>query len=305
MAAFPNGAGIVADDAWVLAEEQPGRALGAALAWAHRQGAVRLHLILSQPPATAEIAAIRARRASLFSSAPDIWLASGRELTRVDPAPIQRLDEPPPAELSSLREQIQAAGADPVYEWGTLSGDLLGLEVCRATNDGGRWRLSVGVGKYDREIHDTIQSPDALTQVIAEVRRHRQARTEAHPASTLATERWLRAVVMAHPDLVGASTLRPIETTERRTDLRQPAPAAAVGADAGGRPMLVVCTAGAVDLEVIPIAADTRLSLGSEMSLVIAVDPPVDARITRDLAAALRDPATVTVVPRDWRGLLA
>ena len=294
----------------MLVEDQPGRALGGALAWAHRQGAARLHLLLSAPPATPDVAAVQARRAAQFALATDVWLASGREVAPVDPAPLTKLAprEQLAAELSALRDQIRDAGADPVQEQGSLAGDVLGLEVCRVVRDDAGWRLSVGVGKYDREIHDTLQT-GALSQVIAEVREHRRGGLGAHPASTLATERWLRAVAIAHPDLVGAASLRPVETTEPRTDLRQPAPAAAIGTDAEERPLLVVCTAGTVDLEAVPIAADTRLSLrgelGDDLPLTIAVDPPADARITRDLAGLLCDRGTVVVVRPDWRGLPA
>lgn len=318
MAPFPNGAGVAAEDAWVLAEERPGRALGAALAWALRQEARQLHLLLSAPAATRDLAGVAARRASLFALPVDVWQVSGREVTPVRPAAPELSGQAVPVALAGLRDRMLAAGATPEWEHGVLTGEVLGLEVCRAVADGTGWRLALGVGKYDREIHDTLRAGDragdgadgaggaaldeALRRVIEEVRRHRRGDGEAHPANTLAPERWLRAAAIAHPELVGARTLRSIETTEVRSDLRQPAPAAASGHDPGGEPVVVAFTAGIVDLEAVPIAADTRLSLGDRAPLTIVVEPSVDARITRHLAAALRDPAAVIVVPTDWRG---
>ncbi len=310
VAGFPNGGGLASEDAWVLAEGTPERALGAALAWTLRQGSAALHLLLSFPTVTPEIAGVVARRAALFALPTDVWLVDGRDLIPAKPSPPPRLGVLPPEGLVRLRERIRAAGADPVYEQGTLTGEVLGLEVCRAVpDDDSGWRLAVGVGKYDREIHDVLRAGgdaganDALRRVIREVREHRRLGAGAHPANSLAPERWLRAVVVAHPDLVGARSLQPIETTQPRTDLRQTSPAAAMGEDGDGRPVLVVCTAGAVDLEAIPIAADTRLALAGDPRLVLVADSSADARITRDLAGALCEPAAVAVVPADWRGL--
>jgi hypothetical protein len=265
--------------------------------------------LLSAPAATAEIAAVQARRAALFAMPVDVWLVEGRDAARVAPAPPVGVGAPLPVELLEYHDRILIAGAVPAYEHGVLTGEVSGLEVCRVVPGETGWQLEVGVGKYDREVHqallagDEANLDDALRRVIADVREHRQPEAGAHPANTLATERWLRDIVIAYPDLIGASFLTGIETTEPRTDLRQPAPAAARGFDEAGDPVVVVCTAGHVDIEAVPIAADTRLAVGQEQPLVLVVDPPAVARVTRDLAAALQQPATVAVVPADWRGL--
>jgi hypothetical protein len=269
--------------------------------------------LLSAPAATTEIAAVAARRAGLFAMPVDVWLADGRQLTAIAAAPADVADEAAPPDLAPMAARIQAAGAEPVYEHGGLSGEVLGLEVCRVVaDDTGRRHLAVGVGKYDREVHEALLAgddgpglDDALRRVIDSVREQRRPGMAAHPANQLATERWLRTVLVTHPEWAGARFLQPVPTTEPRTDLRQPAPAAAIGDDGAGQPLLVMCTAGTVDLEAVPVAADTRLarSVTSSPRLVVAVDPPADARITRDLAGALRQPATVTVVPAEWRGI--
>jgi hypothetical protein len=314
---LPNGAAIYAGpatgDAWVLAEGQPARTVGAALAWAIRQGATRLHLLLSAPAATTEVAGVVARRAGLFAMPVDVWLADGRQLEPVAAAPPDPAERGLPPGLDPMAERIRAAGAEPVYEHGGLTGEVLGLEVCRVVSDEtGGPHLTVGVGKYDREVHEALLAgddgpglDDGLRRVIDSVRKHRRAGAATHPANQLATERWLRAALVRHPEWAGARFLRPVPTTEPRTDLRQPAPAAAIGDDDTGQTILVVCTAGTVDLEAVPVAADTRLarSVTGPPRLVVALDPPADARITRDLAGALRQPATVTVVPAEWRGV--
>jgi hypothetical protein len=122
-------------------------------------------------------------------------------------------------------------------------------------------------------------------------------------ANTLATERWLRSVVVAHPELVGAASLRPAPPPVGHGDLRRPCPASAAGADRCGRPVVVTCSTG-IDLDVVPSAADARLADGRPgCRLVIAVPPADDHPVTRGLAAALRQPAQVAPVPDGWRAL--
>ena len=91
-----------------------------------------------------------------------------------------------------------------------------------------------------------------------------------HPLALLARERWLRSELVADPSLVGAAALRAVETTVERESVREPSPAAALGTDADGRPVLVVCSVG-VDLDLVPVAADTRALHDPGARLVLAV----------------------------------
>jgi hypothetical protein len=118
----------------------------------------------------------------------------------------------------------------------------------------------------------------------------------------IATEGWLRAVVIAHPDLVGARRLAAAAPPRPRGDLRVPRPAPAAGEDSDGRPLLVVCSTG-VDVDLVPTAADARLLDGRGPRLLLVVPEGDDHPVTRRMAAALREPAEIVTVTKDWRTL--
>jgi hypothetical protein len=106
---------------------------------------------------------------------------------------------------------------------------------------------------------------------------------------------------VARPDLVGAAHLAPVPPPLPRTDLRQPSPAPAAGLDRDDSPVLVVCSTG-IDLDLVPGAADARLADERDgVRLILAVPPGDDHPVTRELAAALRQPADVITVPDDWQ----
>ena len=299
---FQAGAAMAAgDEAWVLAEDRPERSVGPALAWALRRGAGRVRLL------TGEDAGDLARRASFFRPPPEVWPFEGAIVAAApaDPAPVP--PEPPvDPRAEAWRPQLVAAGAEPVVERGRLGGEVLGLEVARVVVDGDGARLDVGVGRNDREAHRLVraepQGVDELRRVVTAVARHRVPGGEGHDAYHLAPERWLRRVLVARPDLVGAASLAPVSSPARRPDLRSPAPAPARGVDEEGRPLLVVCSAG-VDLDLVPMAADARAADGRDPRLVICLPRQHDQRITRDLAAALAQPAEVVTVDDGWRAV--
>ncbi len=102
---------------------------------------------------------------------------------------------------------------------------------------------------------------------------------------------------------MGAVLLAPAPPLVRRGDLRQPVPAPAAGVDRDDQPIVVVCSTG-IDLDAVPAAADARLADGRpRCRAVVAVPPGDDHPVTRMLAADLREPAEVIVVPAGWRGL--
>jgi hypothetical protein len=116
-----------------------------------------------------------------------------------------------------------------------------------------------------------------------------------HPLKRLASERWLREVVLAEPALVGATTLERHEGPAPRPSVKDPWPAVAVGPG-----VVVVCSVG-IDLDLVPFAADARLAADPGARLVLVVPERDDHPVTRALAAALRAPADIVAVPGDWR----
>lgn len=238
----------------------------------------------------------QARRAAYFADPPAIW---GVEGTAAEPAgaalvaPVTLL----PPDVLDWAPAIREAGADAVHDGDALLAEVLGLEVGRVVVEDGRPQLRVGVGKHDRSIHAELpgRTPlQALAGVVEEVRRHRLLGETGHPADQLVPERWLRAVAVAHPDLVGAAELRPVPVATPARDLRERRPAAALDGDT-----LYVFSTG-VDTELVPEAADTR-SVHGARELVLVVPAGDDEPITRPLMARLLEPARVQLVSRGWR----
>ncbi len=284
---------------WVLAEDQPERALGGALAWARHHGVAELHVL------AAESTSLLARRALAFSNPPQVWRVEGRSLAPAAPG-LPVVEPSLPHEAEAFVPALAEAGVEPVVEHGALTGEVLGLEVARVVVDELGAFLEVGVGKHDRYaqrlMHQDRPPLEALAAAAAAVRERRRPDAPAHQVNQLARERWLRSLVVDRPEVVGASALAPMAPTVRRTDLRQAAPAPAAGLDVDGRPMVVVCSTG-IDVDLVPAAADARLSHDAEARLVLAVPAADDHPLTRDLAAALSRPAAVEPIPGDWRRL--
>jgi hypothetical protein len=277
----------------VLAEEQPARSLGQALAWARQQDVTEVHLLVE------DAGGLLARRAALFAQPPRIWQVDGRSLRQANAAPLpepQALRE----EVAELARVIAAAGAVPVVEHGVLIGEVEGLEVARVVDTDEGVRLEVGVGRADREsfqlLHGDMPKAEALARVIATVREHRRPGAEPHPLNRLAAERWLRAKLIADPSIVGATALLPLSPPVPRTNLKDAVPASAVGTDGDGHDLLVVCSVG-IDLDLVPTAADVRLAAGiAGARLVLAVPERDDHPVTRALAEMLTEPAEVRPV---------
>jgi hypothetical protein len=298
---FGGGAALVREgEAWVLAEEQPGRALGRAMAWARQQGGAPVNVA-----AEADTGSL-ARRALAFRSAPAVWRVDGRSLVAAAPEPLPDVPKVDPRVLD-LAPLIVEGGAEPVVEHGVLVGEVAGLEVCRAVvnHDTDAVRLEVGVGVHDREafqlLHGDVPPVEALAGVVAKVAPHRRAGADPHPLHRLAAERLLRHRLIQEPWLVGAAALAQADPPEARTNLRDAVPCVATGLDPDGRPLVVVCSVG-IDLDVVPFAADARLAAASRAQspgagdgarLVLAV-PDRDAHpVTLALAADLVEPADV------------
>jgi hypothetical protein len=312
--AFPGGAalgGTGGTAAWVLVGETSARSLGGALAWALKRGASELHLLVDAGTARgggvregSDVAGVLARRATAFAMPITVWRVVGRQLLATDPVAISPPPPLPPG-VAAWAEVLRAQGADPVVEHGVLTGEVLGLEVARVIVDAAGPHLEVGVGSQDRRAQLLLRpdrSPtEALAKAVVAVREWRSPLARPHPAATLAAERWLRAAVVARPEMVGASYLAPVPPPLPRGDLRQPSPAPAAGSDRHDRPLLVVCSTG-IDLDVVPSAADSAMLDGRPgLRVIVAVPPGDDHVATHRLAAALRRPAEVVVVAAGWR----
>ena len=305
---LPGGATLL-DDAdvpgrgWVLIDDPDVGSLGAALAWAWRYSVTDLDVLVEG----AAQASVVARRAGQFAAPPAVWSVSGRSLSL---AVLRETTAGPPLDpgAAGFIALLEAHGVDPVVEHGLLTGEVLGLEVARVESTEDGYKLAVGVGAHDRDARRDFRPGqdlgDALDEVASVVRSRRTAEAGRHPANTLARERWLRAVVVARPSLVGAAWLQAVASPTRRRDLRQGAPAGAVGEDREGRPVVVVCSTG-VDVDVVPTAADIRVLAGHPTApLALVLPEGDDYPVTRQLAAALLRPATVVTVPRHWPALL-
>ncbi|MBI4935899.1 MAG: hypothetical protein HY828_18615 [Actinobacteria bacterium] len=291
---FPGGAALRhGDDAWVLLADRPDRGRGAALAWALRQGAGTLHVVAESGTG------LLARRAEHFAVPVVVWHAEGRVLLPAVPEPLL-VPPPVPAAHREFLDVIVDSGAVPHEEFGVLSGEVRGLEVCRVVDDPylHATRLEVGVGVHDREafamLHGDQPAPVALARVVEAVLQHRGGGATGHPLSRLAQERLLRARLVDDPSLIGATAVELAQPPVPRTNLKDPVPCVAV-ATIGGERVAVVCSMG-VDLDAVPYAVDARTAVGLERCMLVV--PTRDAiPVQQLLADAVRPP--VTIVPVD------
>ncbi len=298
---FGGGAALLdGTTGWVLADADPVRVLGGALAWARQNDVDDLHVLVDDP-----VAGVVARRALAFGRPPSVWRVNGRAVAPAEPAPFPDRGAPPSG-TEDLQAMLEASGVEVVVEHGVMSGEVLGLEIARVVPDdeGGEPRLEVGVGRHDREafamIHGRLPTPDALAAVVDAVLAQRHPDASPHPLNRLAAERWLRAQVVAQPAVVGAQALAPVDPPVARDNVKDAVPAAALGEDEAGRPVLVACSSG-IDLDLVPVAADTRAWHSPDARLMLVV-PQRDAHaVTRALAGALAAPAEVVPVADDWR----
>ena len=312
----PAMSGLVArngERGWMLVDEDGGRALGRGLLWALRSGVRELHLLFS---AKDEAAPPAARRGRLFRTQVTVWQIQGTELLPVGAEPLPA--EPPlPEAAQPYRQRLHAAGAEPVVEWGTLYGDVWGLEAARVErDDDGLW-LGVGVTKEDRLTHRLMwgdePGADAVRSVVEQVRAIREHDDLAHPLNQVSRERWLRAWLLREPSQVGGSALEPVSPpVPRADDVRVRTPAAALGSGEDGRSMLVVCSVG-FDSEAVPIAVELAEAVsarpgvrglnavaGRDTRLVVALPAHDDHALLRLVIDDAVLPVELAAVPDDW-----
>ena len=292
---------------FVLQEEATPASVGGALAHALRsasaQGvAPRLVLFCDRG------AGVAARLVRCFDM--DVEVRSVFEASSVpakpDPLPVV---VPGPEGVDPLLEQLESRGLEVVLEDGSYRGELLGLEVARIvlwpteTGGDGEYHLEPGVGRFDRDaaaaMHEGESPADGLERALRIVTRRRHAGAGTHPLSLLSRARWLRADAVADPGRVGAARLDAVQTSFPPDSVREEWPAAALGVDASGAPLLVVFGSGA-GLDLVPVAADTRELQAPGARLRVVVPGRDHMAVTDELAAKLRAPAEVVEFEPGW-----
>jgi len=283
--------------AWVLVDGDAAGSLGPAMAWTRRHGATRLTLIGTDGIGTA------ARRAAYFDDPPTVLALADSTLAPAGADPL--VVEPPPPDDPALAAQLEAAGLEVNIEHGRLLGEYRGLEVARIERGDDGPVLHIGVGKLDREmtalVHEDLPRPEALDRVVGIVRHDRQADRPPHPLRDLAPERWLRTVIVTDPGMVGCADLAPSPSPFARETLTERSTTACTGHDASGRAVTVVVSVG-IDLDLIPIAADTRAHLDPSSMLVVVVPERDVHQLTEEIAARVSDGCEIRTVRTDWRG---
>ena len=288
--------------AWAMIDDPA--ALVGAVVWARRGGMARLDVVVEETDETDPIA-VAGRAQVLADPEIRVWQATeGGPAAVAPPEPPPAVAPPvaPPA-AEPLMAVLREHGVEPVVEDDAIVGEIAGLEVARIQLDGDEPTLSVGVGQFDRDLNDMLVDAEGtepavqLAAAARAVRRHRRPEAAPHPLNRLRRERWLRAMILADPGLVGCDRL--IAVPPLPVDgLRSPSPAPAL--EAGDAPTVAVCSSG-VDPSLALTAATLRLRYAPGARLVLVVPAVDDYPVTRELAAALRAPVEVQPVAAPWR----
>lgn len=282
---------VVDGSGWLVAVEHEHHALSVGLLWAHGAGVEELNLVVS-----ADRASTFARRARCFALHVLIWTYRDNVLVEAVPG-AHELEREVPSTHERFASLIADCGVDVVREHGVLTGEVLGLEVCRVVDDPESTdgvRLEIGVGAHDREtfrlVHGAVATGEQLLDVARTVAKIRSDSAAQHPLARLGIERLLRSRVVESPRLIGARVVRPAEPPTRRENVKDAVPCVALGESTDGTPLVVVCTAIA-DLDVVAFGADARDRLRRDAELVIVVAPGNVTPSIRRLAGLLERPA--------------
>ena len=187
---------------------------------------------------------------------------------------------------------------EKVYEFGTWSGEILGLEVLRVFDN----EIQVGVGKLDREANSLISRgkpvSDVLSSAVEIVRLSRNSESSLHPLSRLVRERWLRADAVANPREYGMESLILLEPLIERKSLRDSMPTAAMGFDEKGEKVLYVFSVG-IDIRLVPFIADLMLLELPDRVEVVIPNKDILVPIEKSLKF-LNIPLTIRGVVGGW-----
>jgi hypothetical protein len=264
---FPYGAGLVQGSRGALYVVRDHiRTIGPTLLWMQKHQLEEVDLVIEGD------GGIPARRAQALTCELRVWQMQNGKLERAQPTPhLPRIEVPQSHE--QFAATIQDCGALPVREHGVLTGEVLGLEVCRVVDTPEGPKLEVGVGAIDRETFQLVNShrtiEDSLTEVVGIVRAHRQPGAPHHPLGKLAGERLLRHRVMSEPSLIGVSTLKPVEPPIPRGGIRESSPCVAVGIDETGGSIVTVFI-NTVEVDLVGFSIDSLTRENFTNQLVVA-----------------------------------
>lgn len=293
------GAGSAGDRGFFFIAGDP-RAVGRALRWAESRHLAAIDLLADTG------AGQLARRAALVAGdnqepAIIVRRVQGAEAAQAEPEPAK---PPPvlPAAHWALAGVITEAGAIAIDDHGVLIAEVAGLEVGRVVDGDDGATIEVGVGQADRElnqfVHRELDPGAGLRRVIAAVADYRTGHRH-HPLTRVARERWLRSMLLDEPALVGASSLEPLVPLRPRKGLRTVEPAAAAGATAAGRPLVVVTMVG-IDPDLVPEAADYRDRWNPSAELLLVM-PERDVALNTSLVGRL-DRTRIVALDGPWVG---
>jgi hypothetical protein len=277
---------------WVADNHE--RSLGPVLLWANRHHLNEIHLI------TDNAAGLLARRAAALTTPVHVWEFANAALTRTTPSePLPKI--PVPESHEQFATTIQQSGADVVREHGILTGEVLGLEICRVVDTPEGPKLEIGVGAHDRETFQLVNShrtiEESLTQVVTIVAKHRAPGAEPHPLNRLAPDRRLRHHLLNNPHLVNATTLQPAEPPVIRRNLLDASACIAQGTTTTNEPLIVAITA-TVDVDIVTFAIDAQLREHPQAHITIATYAGNLTPSLRNVAEAASNPALFVELPR-------
>jgi hypothetical protein len=264
---FPFGAGLTHQHRGALYITRDHiRTIGPTLLWMQKHQISEVDLVIEGD------AGIPARRAQALTCNLRVWQMHNGTLQPATPAPHLPKIQPPDSHEQFVG-LIQQCGADVVREHGILTGEVLGLEICRVVDTPEGPKLEVGVGAIDREtsqlVHRHRSIEDSLTEVAQIVRQHRQPGAPHHPLGKMAGERLLRHHILNNPHLIGATTLQPAEPPLPRTSLRDHNPCVATGTNTNNTPIVAVFT-DTIDIDIIGFAIDAQLREHQHAHITIA-----------------------------------
>jgi hypothetical protein len=262
------GTALVADhEVWILVDGDATRALGPAIAWSS-QYATPIHLVADNH------CGMLARRARGFTMPITVWHLEGSQMVPAIEEPHQGAVCATPRHMEFIT-QIAQAGADPLVEWGVVVGEVRGLEICRVVDDHntGEARIEVGIGAHDREtyalVHQGQPIDESIASVVSVVAPHRSDGAPFHPYNHIAPERFARWRAMQSPQLLGFSSLTPVDPPVRRTNVKDSAPCVALGENETGNTTVVVFVHG-IDVDVVAVCVDAAFQYSCAQAMIVA-----------------------------------
>lgn len=277
---------------WVADNHE--RSLGPVLLWANRHHLNEIHLI------TDNASGLLARRAAALTTPVHVWEFANAALTRATPSePLPKI--PVPESHEQFATTIQQSGADIIREHGILTGEVLGLEICRVVDTPEGPKLEIGVGAHDRETFQLVNAhrsiEESLTQVVATVAKHRSPGAEPHPLNRLAPDRRLRHHILNNPHLVNATALQPAEPPVIRRNLLDAAACIAYGTTTTNEPLIVAVTA-TVDVDIVTFAIDAQLRQHPHAHITIATYEGNFTQSLRKMTDTVARPIGFVELPR-------